>query len=141
MYNIEEVIIVIEHAFRLRKGALLKESLLEYCISYDIHGAVVLSGVGSLSHLKLRMAEAIDYMEREEHFEIVSLTGTLSKEGIHLHMSVSDKNGLVWGGHLCDGCEIYTTAEIVLGELEEYTFTREFDPSTGYKELVVEERI
>ncbi|MBQ9988085.1 MAG: DUF296 domain-containing protein, partial [Erysipelotrichales bacterium] len=86
------------------------------------------------------LAEAVEFLEVEAHYEIVSLTGTLSTEGLHLHISVSDKEGRVWGGHLSDGCVIYTTAEIVLGELEQYTFTREMDENTGYKELVVRER-
>ena len=131
---------MIEHAFRLHKGDLLKESLQQYCIDHSIHSAVVLSGVGSLEHLRIRLAEAIEFLEKDAHYEIVSLTGTLCMDGVHLHISVSDKDGRVWGGHLVDGCVIYTTAEIVLGELENYQFTREMDESTGYKELVVRDK-
>ena len=45
--------------------------------------------------------------------------------------------GKTIGGHLSDGCIINTTAEIILNELEENTFTREYDESTGYKEIVM----
>jgi predicted DNA-binding protein with PD1-like motif len=34
---------------------------------------------------------------------------------------------------------IHTTAEIVLIELSDYEFTREFEAQTGYKELQIKE--
>ena len=43
----------------------------------------------------------------------------------------------ILGGHLKDNCLVNVTAEIVLGEFEEYEFSREFDKTTGYKELVI----
>jgi predicted DNA-binding protein with PD1-like motif len=50
---------------------------------------------------------------------------------------VSDSTGRTIGGHLLDGCRVYTTAEIVLGELPALAFTREIDPTFGYRELAV----
>jgi hypothetical protein len=44
----------------------------------------------------------------DERFEIVSLTGTLSRHGAHLHVAVADFQGNVVGGHLMDGCEAGT---------------------------------
>ncbi len=70
-------------------------------------------------------------------FEIVSLIGTLSDKKCHLHISLSDGDGKVIGGHLKKGCTIYTTAEIVIGELPGLEFTREPDKSTGFVELIV----
>ena len=37
-----------------------------------------------------------------------------------------------------DGSEIYTTAEIVLAELDSLRFLRTFDPQTGYPELDIQ---
>lgn len=34
----------------------------------------------------------------EGPLEIVSIQGTVSLDGIHVHLSVSDENGSVWGG-------------------------------------------
>ena len=48
--------------------------------------------------------------------EIVSLVGTLSADGCHLHASVSNGEGRTSGGHLLEGCPIYTTAEVVIGD-------------------------
>ena len=72
--------------------------------------------------------------------EIVSLVGVMATEGSHLHISLSDSIGTTLGGHLVDGNEIYTTAEIVLGIMPHYRFAREHDLASGYKELKVYEK-
>lgn len=73
--------------------------------------------------------------------EIVSLVGTLSSVGgHHLHISVSTKTGQVLGGHVFGEMNVFTTAEIVIGECEDLSFMREFDPASGYDELVVYKR-
>ena len=69
------------------------------------------------------------------HFEIVSLVGTVSINGSHLHMNVSDSTGATIGGHLLDSNLVYTTAEIVIGEDKQLVFTREKDGSTPWEEL------
>ena len=74
-----------------------------------------------------------------EEYEIVTATGTLSTDGCHIHVSLSDVDLNTIGGHLKDNCLVNVTAEIVLGEFEEFEFSREFDESTGYKELVIKE--
>jgi predicted DNA-binding protein with PD1-like motif len=76
-----------------------------------------------------------------ERLEIVSLTGTFSggasSGGKHLHMSVSDEDGRVFGGHVISGT-IYTTLELVVGVIAGgVAFSRELDATTGYRELVV----
>ncbi len=124
------------HCFRLTAGMDLKKEIESYAIKNNLSG-VVLSCVGSLQHIKVRLAEGADFLEKTDHFEIVSLTGTLSKDGVHLHIAVSDANGQTLGGHLKDGCLVYTTAEICLLELQNITFSRVFDKETGYQELVI----
>lgn len=73
-------------------------------------------------------------------FEIVSLVGTLNPEP-HLHISLADSHGAVVGGHLLGDLNIFTTAELLLGEAEQLLFSRELDPRTGFPELVVEGRL
>ena len=87
--------------------------------------------------MAIRLADGETVIEREEPFEIVSVMGTLSKDGVHLHISVSDSEGNTIGGHLKNGCIINTTAEVVMLEIDNVKFSREFDESTGYDELVV----
>ena len=97
----------------------------------------MLSGVGSLMHVTLRLANRDFYSEYDGHFEIVSITGTISIHGSHLHISVSDEDGKTMGGHLVSGCRIYTTAEIVIAVFDDVVYKREFAEDSGYEELVV----
>ena len=127
-----------EHAIRLKKGDDLKKKIEEYCLENDVDTAVVLSGVGCLDEAVLRLAKAESFYEKEDDFEIVSLTGTLSQGRVHIHISLADETGEVVGGHLAYGCIVNTTCELVLGELEEYHSHRAYDETTGYDEIVFE---
>lgn len=72
-------------------------------------------------------------------WKIDSVHGTVSLDGLHLHISVSDVEGKVWGGHLKAGCTIRTTCELVIGVLQDTVFKRGPDADTGFDELVVEQ--
>ena len=72
--------------------------------------------------------------------ESYSLTGTVSLNGSHLHMSAADSLGRVTGGHLLAENLVYTTAEIVIGESRELVFTREKDGTTPWEELQVRKK-
>ena len=128
-------------ALRLNPGEDLKQSLLRYCRCQTIDAAFVLSCVGSLRQGVLRFSNCSDGTVLGHTLEILSLSGTLSQYGAHLHMAVSDNEGQVTGGHLMDNSLIYTTAEIVLGTVPNTVFKRETDPLTGYKELTIVERV
>lgn len=139
---------VIAHPVRLCKGDDLVSSMQQAAFSAmeksGTSSAFVLTAVGSLECVTLRMANASnangdfvnEVREWRERLEIVSLVGTFSKEGKHLHMSVSDGKGNVFGGHVMSGT-IFTTLELVIGVIRDVEFSREQDPATGYKELVV----
>ncbi len=124
------------HCFRLTKGMDLKKEIEDYAINNKISG-VVLSSVGCLSKLAIRLADGVTVMEDEQAYEIVSVMGTLSKDGVHLHISASDSEGKTIGGHLKNGCIVNTTAEIVILEINDQEFSREYDELTGYEELVI----
>lgn len=125
------------HCFRLRKGMDLKKEIESYTIKHKLSG-VILSAVGCLDKLTIRLADGESILEQDGRFEIVSTMGTLSEDGVHIHISVSDEEGNTIGGHLKDGCIINTTAEICLLDIEDMKFKREFDEATGYDELVIE---
>lgn len=125
------------HAFRLLPNQDLKISLEAYAQENQINAGAVLTCVGSLKYATLRMADENVIKTFEKQFEIVSLVGTFSTDGCHLHISLSGADGNVIGGHLKEGCIIYTTAEIVISEIDNFIFTREIDENTGFKELVV----
>lgn len=124
--------------FRLTKGMDLKEEIEKYAIDNNVSGVVICS-VGCLSKLVIRLADGESILEQDGMFEIVSVTGTLSPNGVHIHISVSDEDGNTIGGHLKNGCIVNTTAEVCLTIFDDIKFSREFDDSTGYDELVVHE--
>ena len=125
--------------FRLTKGMDLKEEIEKYSIDNKISGAILCS-VGCLSKLTIRLADGESILEKNGMFEIVSVTGTLSPDGVHIHISVSDEDGNTIGGHLKNGCIVNTTAEVCIVIFDNISFSREFDESTGYDELVVHEK-
>jgi predicted DNA-binding protein with PD1-like motif len=132
-------------AFRLAPGADLKRELASLVAEDGLEAGFVATCVGSLSKARLRLPSAAGepdaFLVLDEPAEIVSLTGTLSPEGPHLHIALARRDGLCVGGHVVDGCIVHTTAELVVGELTELTFRREPDPETGYRELTVGRRV
>ncbi len=102
-----------------------------------IQAGVLLSIVGCLTKLRLRVADGKTVKEWTDQFEIVSGTGTVSESDCHLHISASDQNGNTIGGHLKDGCLVGTTIEVVILVFEDVAYKREPDQATGYDELVV----
>jgi predicted DNA-binding protein with PD1-like motif len=76
----------------------------------------------------------------ERDLEILSLVGTLAEDGPHLHLAVSDDTGAMTGGHLQEGSIVRTTAEVVIGELDDVVFRRPIDPATGWDELEISPR-
>ena len=127
-------------ALRLLPGADLKGELLALAAREHLRAGWVLTCVGSLSRVRLRLAGGAEHATWEAAFEIVALTGTLSQDGGHLHLAVADHQGRSFGGHLAEGCIVRTTAEVVLAADDRLVFAREHDPVTGYDELVVRER-
>ena len=126
-----------EHAFRLQRGEDLKVSIEKYVKENNIKAGVIISCVGCLYKSVIRNAGGKESIVIDKNVEIVSVTGTLSLDGCHIHIAVSDEELKTYGGHLKDGCLVNTTAEIVLLELGNYTFKREIDNKTEYKELVI----
>src|SRR5215212_3095114 len=102
-------------ALRLRPHQDLKRELDAFARIHQLEAACVLTCVGSLRKAVLRLADQPGVVELERKFEIVSLTGTLSQRDAHYHISLSDSEGRTIGGHLWEGCLIYTTTEIVIG--------------------------
>lgn len=125
------------YCFRLIRGQDLLEELKKFVAQKNIAAATVASAVGCVTCARIRDASGVDIHELKENMEIVSLTGTLSKNRTHLHIALSKKDLSTIGGHLLEGCLINTTAEIVLLGLDNWEFASEFDATTGYDELVI----
>lgn len=127
-------------ALRLQPGQDLKVELDNLVQSRSIEAACILTCAGSLTKAVLRYANQEQAAELDGYFEIVSLTGTLSRHGSHYHIAIADGCGRTIGAHLLEGCRVYTTAEIVIGVLADVNFLRTVDLQTGYPELEITHR-
>ena len=120
---------------RLPPGADLRRALEIWMGEQPEQAGCLISAVGSLSVAQLRFAGATQATAIRGELEILSLSGTLSPDGAHLHLAIADSSGAVIGGHLGAGSLVRTTVEFVIGLLPEWRFSRELDPATGYPEL------
>ena len=124
-------------ALRLQPQQDLKAELDAFAVTHNLEAACIVTCVGSLTKAVLRLAGQAGGTTYTGKFEIVSLTGVMSRHGSHYHMAIADATGCVIGGHVLLGCSIYTTAEIVIGILPQLCFRRELDETTGYRELTI----
>ena len=124
------------HCIRLKRGEDLMESIRRVCREKKIRAGVVLSGVGCILKGRVRDASGVTIREISDHCEIVSLNGTVSAQRCHIHIALSKEDMSTIGGHLCPGCIINTTCELVIGEIPGVAFGVEQDPETGYDELI-----
>jgi uncharacterized protein len=115
----------------------LRTALESSVASRGCRAAFVVSGIGSLGHAQLRLAGTHEPIVLDGDREILTLAGTVSADGSHVHMSVADAAGQVLGGHVASDCIVRTTVEVLLVLLPEWSFTRELDPATGFAELLV----
>ena len=124
------------HCIRLKRGEDLLESIRRICREKNIRAGVILSGVGCILRGRIRDASGVNIREIGEHCEIVSLNGTVSAARCHIHIALSKDDLSTIGGHLCPGCIVNTTCELVIGELPGIAYAEEADAETGYDELV-----
>lgn len=123
------------HFLRLLPGEDVRQTLQAYCIEKKVSAASIISSVGSLKKVKLRKANENSFYESEDAHEILTTSGLLSLDGVHIHLSVSDKNALVFGGHLSEGNIVFSTLELVVAVYPNTRFKRIEDPKTGFLEL------
>lgn len=124
-------------ALRLKPDRDLRQSLKSFAQEQKIGAGFILTAIGSLKQANIRFANCEISTTLYDKFEIISLNGILATTGIHIHIAIADRTGKTLGGHLDDGCLIYTTAEMVIGVCEEFSFMRTLDEKTGYKELEI----
>jgi predicted DNA-binding protein with PD1-like motif len=88
---------------RIAAGADLRAELDAVLGRHGVAAGFVLQGIGSLSVARIRFAGLADCTELRGDLEIVSLGGSLSPDGPHLHIAVSDADGRLLGGHMGPG--------------------------------------
>ena len=125
---------------RLHPGDDLRGALEAAVRAARWEAAFVIAGIGSLLDARLRLAGATETMQWPGDSEILSLSGSLSPDGAHLHAALSLPDGRVVGGHVVLGCRVRTTAELLVLPLPGWRFQRAPDPATGWAELVIAHR-
>lgn len=128
------------YSLRLKPGQDFLVELTSWAKKNKIKAAALVTVVGSFKKVNLRYANQDNSTAQEGFFEIVSLVGTFNESSAHLHASVSNGKGETFGGHLVAGNIVYTTAEIVIADLEDSVFSREHDTASGWDELVIRKK-
>ena len=126
---------------RLRPNDDVYTRLQQIIEAENIEAGCVLACVGSMKNVVLRFANQPEVALLDSKHEVVSLSGTLSCNGSHLHISVADNQGKTVGGHLMPGGKVFTTLEIVIGIMPQLSFVREMDPESGFRELIIRKRV
>ena len=88
--------------YKLSSGADVFDSLNELQIFHD-STYFLISAVGDLSMVSFKCPLNEKPIILEKKLEIINLSGYLSSTDNHLHISVSDENCNVLGGHLLSG--------------------------------------
>ena len=122
---------------RLHPGDDVRSVLVKVVSDRGDAPAFLVSGIGSLTEARLRFAGQSDDAIIPGPLEIISISGSVTSSGAHLHMSVSDGQGRVLGGHVGFGNIVRTTVEALLVFLPGWNLSRAPDPVTGFDELVI----
>ncbi|MCP9819764.1 DUF296 domain-containing protein [Synechococcus sp. Cruz-9H2] len=101
----------------LEPGSDLRRSLEQLAQEQNASG-FVLGVVGNLAQAAFQCPGKIAPTVLRGELEIITLQGTLSPEGVHLHLSLSDGECRVWGGHLEPGSRVLKGADLLVGLLE-----------------------
>ncbi len=100
----------------LEAGSDVRRSLEQLAVEHQA-GGFVLSVVGNLSQAAFACPGKTAPTVLQGELEIITLQGTLSPEGVHLHLSFSDAECQVWGGHLEHGTLVLRGADLLVGLL------------------------
>ena len=100
----------------LEAGSDVRRSLEQLALEHDA-GGFVLSVVGNLSQAAFACPGKSAPTVLAGELEIITLQGTISPDGVHLHLSFSDASCQVWGGHLEHGTLVLRGADLLVGLL------------------------
>ena len=103
---------------KLAPGSDLRLSLEELAQRDGISG-FVLGVVGNLTKASFQCPGQAEPTVLEGDLEVITLNGTFSPEGVHLHLSLSDGACQVWGGHLEPGTIVQKGVDLLVGVLEQ----------------------
>lgn len=103
---------------KLDPGSDLRLSLEELGRREGLNG-FVLGVVGNLSRAAFQCPGQPQPTVLEGDLEVITLNGTISPNGVHLHLSLSDGACQVWGGHLEPGTVVQKGVDLLVGVLDQ----------------------
>lgn len=122
---------------KLRHGADLLDELTTLCRENNVSLGRV-QAIGAVQKARLayydQLTRIYEFFDLDQALEITMLTGNISlKDGepmVHVHVTLSDKDGNAFGGHLAQGTVIFACEYIIEG-FDGPEFNRTFDEETG----------
>ena len=121
---------------KLAPGSDLRLSLEELAQRDGISG-FVLGVVGNLTKASFQCPGQADPTVLEGDLEVITLNGTFSPEGVHLHLSLSDGACQVWGGHLEPGTIVQKGVDLLIGVIDQSEGSSAAPSSTPRLEIAV----
>jgi len=119
------------------------------CREHNIKNGTVVSCIGSLNYARFVWASPNPLLKAGFNYgepaivagpiEFIAAQGTIGtladkkdELSIHLHIVVTDDNGVTWSGHICEeGNPVCMTIEIVILALDGLEIVRELDTESG----------
>ena len=128
------------HTFRVKPEQELLSAVTNYCSEHNISSGVIIGIIGSVESVRINYLMSLPGKYESVHYpgplEIVCAQGSVALKDdstiIHIHIQVSGQD-VCRGGHLAEAI-VYSTAEVVIGELD-YQLRRCIDDTTGLAEL------
>ena len=108
------------HYIKFEKGELLLESLTQYAKDNNIKTAEI-SFIGAVQNVNVmyfnQSKKEYDKHTFDGGHEVLNGLGNISllngKPFVHVHMTVADKNGNAFGGHLDEGTKIWLIEAVI----------------------------
>ena len=121
---------------KIRHGGDLLEEITEICIKKNIQLGR-LEALGAVQKARLafynQQTHEYQFFSIDQSLEITKLIGNISlKDGnpfVHAHITLADKTGKAYGGHLASGTVVFA-CEFILEVFEGPIFERKFDKET-----------
>ena len=140
-------------AIRMAPGDDLYGTTLKICEEKGLKSGVIVSAAASLRHARLRNVwqfpdpwpineECRIFTPINGPLELLQMSGniTQTEKGVpylHAHATISmgRPEATCFGGHLVEGCTIFSTCELVIAEIDNLAFMRLLDKQTRVGEV------
>jgi hypothetical protein len=113
---------------RLNTGEDILLSLRKAVAEFGIKNAVILSAIGSVTSYHYHVVDKVvtpphdAFPKCEQAADILNLNGFIIDGRVHAHITLSDTR-VAFGGHLEEGCKVFTFSAISMAEMSDADFT------------------